>query len=142
MKNIKPKVVMSMGVWDLFHIGHLNLLERAKKLGDILIVGVGSDYSVQLEPRKKLKTYISSEDRLRIVSKNKDVDWAFLYGTYEDLEKSIEMIRPDLYVRGDDWVKDFPGKRKLDELKIPVKLLSYTKGISSSSIKNRIEGKK
>jgi len=132
------KTILTFGIFDLFHKGHLNLLQRAKEMGDILVVGVGSDYSVQLEPRKKLKTFIPSEDRLRIVSALKCVDWAFIYGTYYDLEQSIRVIKPDLYVRGDDWVEDFPGQRVLEELKIPIKLLGYTPNISSSSIKERI----
>ena len=134
------KVILTFGIFDLIHTGHLNLLERAKAEGDILIVGVGSDYSVNKEPRKKWKTIIPSEDRLRLVNALKCVDWAFIYGTYYDLEQAIRTIKPNLYVRGDDWVEDFPGKKILDELKIPCKLLPYTKEISSSSIKERIKG--
>lgn len=137
---MKNKIVLTFGIFDTFHIGHLNILEKAKKEGDILVVGVGSDYSVLIEPRKKLKTWYSFEDRLRIVSKNKDVDWTFGYGTYYDLEKAIEVLKPDLYIRGDDWVEDFPGKNVLDKLNIPIKLLSYTKGISSTEIKMRRKG--
>ena len=133
--------ILTFGIYDLFHIGHLNLLQKAKSLGDTLIVGVGSDYSVQQEPKKILKTFIKSEDRLRIISGLSCVDWAFIYGTYYDLEQSIRAIKPDLYVRGDDWVKDFPGKRVLDELKIPYKLLPYTKGISSSDIKEKLNAR-
>lgn len=136
------KTILTFGIFDLFHYGHLNLLQSAKEQGDILVVGVGSDYSVQLEQRKRLKTFISSEERLRIVSALRCVDWAFIYGTYYDLEQSIKVIRPDLYVRGDDWKEDFPGKKVLEKLKIPIKLLKYTEGISSTSIKERINNGK
>ena len=133
------KVILTFGIFDLIHTGHLNLLERAKAEGDILIVGVGSDYSVNKEPRKKWKTIIPSEDRLRLVNALKCVDWAFIYGTYYDLEQSIRAIKPDLYVRGDDWTKNFPGQKVLNELKIPIKLLEYTKGISTTLIRERIK---
>lgn len=129
---------MTFGIFDLYHDGHLNILENAKKEGDILVVGVGSDYSVKIEPKKKEKTWMTSETRLRIISKNRDVDWAFLYGTYYDLEQAIKIIKPDLYVRGDDWPVDFPGEKILRELKIPIKLLKYTEGISSTIIKERM----
>lgn len=131
--------VLTFGIYDLLHVGHLNLLERAKQEGDILIVGVGSDYSVSLEPRKKLKTIISSEQRARLISSLRCVDWVFVYGTYYDLEQSIRIIKPDLYVRGDDWSENFPGKKVLDELKTPIKLLPYTEGISSTQIKEKIK---
>jgi rfaE bifunctional protein nucleotidyltransferase chain/domain len=134
--------ILTFGIFDLFHTGHLNLLEKAKDQGDILIVGVGSDYSVSAEPKKKMKTVIPSEQRVRIINSLKCVDWAFIYGTYYDLEQAIRYIKPDLYVRGDDWIGDFPGKKVLDELKIPIKLLNYTNGISSTSIKERIKNVK
>ncbi len=129
--------VMTFMIGDLFHIGHLNLLKRAKGLGDILIVGVASDYAVDVESKKPLKTFIKSEDRLRIIQAIKEVDFAFLYSENCDLERAIEIIYPDVICRGDDW-KDFPGRSKAKELKIPIKYLSYTTRVSSTIIKEKI----
>lgn len=102
-----------------------------------MIVGVGSDYSVDLE-KKKQPTLIPSEQRLRIISALDCVDFTFLYSTYYDLEQSIRVINPDLYVRGDDWTEDFPGKKVLEELNIPIKFISYTKGVSTTEIKKKL----
>jgi len=59
----KPVTVMTFMVGDLLHVGHLRLLERAKKLGDRLIVGVASDYAVEIQPKKKLKPVINEDQR-------------------------------------------------------------------------------
>ena len=119
-------------VADLFHVGHLTLLERMSKMGDV-VVGIPCNWPIK-EYTKKIDPIISFEDRLRIVSACKFVDFAFGYANQEDLEKSIEYIKPDLYVRGDDW-RDFPGHEKIKKMKIPIKFLPYTMGVSSSGIK-------
>lgn len=135
---MRPRIVLTYGIMDLIHPGHLNLLIEAKKLGDRLVVGIGSDYSVNREPKKKWKTIMSSEDRALIVGSLRMVDAVFIYPDYEQLERMIEIIRPDVYVRGDDWTADFPGKKTLEKLRIPIEFVGYTKGISSTDIKKKV----
>lgn len=119
-------------VGDMFHRGHLNLLERASKLGEV-IVGVPTNWQIE-EYTKKVPLGIPFEDRLRIVSACKFVSWAFGYATDKDMTDSIQYIKPDLYVRGDDW-KDFPGKKELVKQRIKIKYLPYTTGISSTKLR-------
>lgn len=127
------KVLTSM-VGDLFHVGHLNLLEKASKLGNLIVCIPTSEGAFQAKGRKPV---ISFEDRLRIVNSLKFVTTTIGFYNNEHLDKIIELIRPDLFVRGDDW-PDFPGRTKLSELNIPIEFLPYTKGISSTLIKEKI----
>lgn len=129
--------VLTIGVWDLFHSGHLNLIKYAKSLGDILIVAVASDYAVEIEPRKKYKTVIKSEDRLRIIQNQSEVDFAYIYSENKDLEKSIELLKPDIICRGDDW-QNYPGKKIADRLKIKTMYFPNKGEISSTLIKESI----
>jgi len=129
------KKVMTLMCADLFHTGHLNLLERAKNLGDILIVGLPTNWTIK-EHTKGKDMVMSAEERLRIVQSCRYVDFAFIYTDVPSAERSIELLKPDLYVRGDDWV-DFPAKSKIVELKIPIKYLPYTLGVSTTDIRKR-----
>lgn len=95
------KTVITFGTFDLFHVGHLSILNRARKLGDRLIVGVSSD---ALNFSKKGRNPIYPQRaRLMIVSELKCVDAVFLE---ESLEQKIDYIRlwnADVLVMGDDW---------------------------------------
>lgn len=134
----KNKTVFTAGCFDLIHVGHLNLLKRAKALGDTLIVGIPSDYAIEIEPKKTRPPFISAEDRLRMVQALDCVDFAFIYAENKDLEKSIELLKPDIICRGDDW-HDYPGKKMADKMGIKTVYLPYTQGISSSIIKSKME---
>ena len=127
--------VLTFMVGDLFHTGHLNLLERASKLGKV-IVGVPSSWQIE-EYTKKKPVIISLEDRLRIISACKFVDYTFGYATDEDMIHSIDYIKPDIFFRGDDW-KDFPAIHKLKRMGCKIVFFPYTKGISSTEIKEKI----
>jgi cytidyltransferase-like protein len=128
------KRILTLVVCDILHDGHLNLFYEASKLGD-LYVGIASNW--QHEITKNKPVIMNLESRLRILSACKYVHLAYAYATDDDNRKMIEAIKPDLYVRGDDW-KDFPMKDKIDEMKIPIKYLKYTQGISSTQIKEAI----
>lgn len=95
------KRVITFGTFDVFHVGHINIIERAAELGDFLIVGVSSD---KLNYNKKNRYPIYSEtDRMKILSSLKYVDKVFLE---ESLDLKLEYIRTygaDLLVMGDDW---------------------------------------
>lgn len=125
---------MTVGVFDLFHSGHLNLLERASELGT-LIVGVPT--SEGAFRAKGERPIMSFEDRFRTINALKCVDMAIGFFDNTQLDKLIEFIQPDLWIRGDDW-KEFPGFTKLKKMKVPIKYLPYTLNISSSLIKDKI----
>ena len=92
--------VITFGTFDVFHIGHVNILKRAKEFGDLLIVGVSSD---SLNFSKKQRYPIYSQERIEIISSLKFVDHVFIE---ESLDLKLEYIRKyeaNLLVMGDDW---------------------------------------
>ncbi|NZA86468.1 adenylyltransferase/cytidyltransferase family protein, partial [Escherichia coli] len=89
------------GTFDVFHIGHVNILKRAKEFGDLLIVGVSSD-SLNFSKKQRYPIY-SQEERIEIISSLKFVDHVFIE---ESLDLKLEYIRKyeaNLLVMGDDW---------------------------------------
>ncbi len=122
------KKVITYGTFDLFHIGHLNLLKRAKKLGDYLIVGVSTD---EFNKVKGKKSIIPFEHRKAIVESIKYVDLVIPEKSWDQKFEDIKKYDVDILVMGDDW------KGKFDHLKkyVEVVYLPRTKGISSSMIK-------
>ena len=131
-----PKVVMTFMVADMFHSGHLNLLERAKALGDKLIVGIPTNWTIA-EHIKGKDPVIQAEDRLRIVQALKYVDFAFIYTDTDALKESIRLLRPDIVCRGDDW-KDFVGKDAAEEVGAEIVFLPYTQSISSTKLREKL----
>ena len=121
------------GVFDLFHIGHLNLLKNAKGLCDKLIVGVTVD---ELVAYKKKRAVIPFEERIEIVRSIKYVDAAI---PQEDLDKfkMWEKLHFDVLFVGDDWYGTEKWKnyeKEFEKEGIKIVYFPYTKGISSTKI--------
>lgn len=141
MKNKKYKIGYTCGVFDLFHVGHLNLLERCKEQCEILIVGVCNDEYV-----KKIKNtnpVYSEEQRVRIINALKAVDRADLVNIDETNDKILALKRFhfDVLFSGDDWKgsdRYIKTEEMFKELGVAVEYLPYTKGISTSRIKKCI----
>lgn len=125
--------VITFGTFDLFHIGHVNILERAASLGDQLIVGVSSD---ELNYAKKgFYPYFSITDRIKIISSIKFVDNVFIEESLEKKEDYISHYEADILVMGEDW------EGKFDYLTTICKViyLPRTENISTTSLKERIK---
>ena len=140
MEN-KMKIGYTQGVFDMFHIGHLNLLNRAKAQCDMLIVGVNSDALV--ESYKHKTPVICEEFRKEIVENIKAVDRAFIVNTLDKLE-ILEKIPFDTIFIGDDWKGSQRWSATQEALKkrgIDVVFLPYTQNISSSFLRNQKEEK-
>jgi glycerol-3-phosphate cytidylyltransferase len=120
--------VISFGTFDVFHVGHLRVLERAAALGDRLVVGVSAD---ALNVRKKGRAPVFSQaERLAIVSALKVVDEVFVEESLELKRDYILEHRADMLVMGDDW------SGKFDEFKnvCDVVYLPRTPAISTTAI--------
>lgn len=102
---MKMKRVITFGTFDVFHVGHVNILERAAALGEHLIVGVSSD---ELNFSKKQRYPIYSEqDRVKIISSLKFVDTVFIEESLEKKKEYIQTYDADVLVMGDDWTGRF-----------------------------------
>lgn len=126
------KTIITFGTYDLFHIGHLNIIKRAKKLGDKLVVGISTD---QLNYNKKnLYPIYSENNRKEIVSNLKDVDECFFEESLEKKREYILKYKADILVMGDDW------KGRFDEFSdiCDVIYLPRTPNVSSTDVKEII----
>ena len=114
----KKKIVLCHGVFDLFHVGHLNHINEAKRHGDILIISVTTDRYVNKGPGRP---FFSIKQRIQILSSIKNVD----YVTESDSPNSVEIIKkikPDVYFKGPDYInikEDFTGyiKKEINAVK-------------------------
>jgi rfaE bifunctional protein nucleotidyltransferase chain/domain len=101
---MNEKIVVTSGYFDPIHVGHIECLEKAKQLGDKLIVIVNNDNQAIL---KKGKPFMSEEDRCLIVSKLKMVDEVFLSIDQDrSVCKSIEYLKPHIFAKGGDRTSD------------------------------------
>jgi len=125
------KTVITYGTFDLFHVGHLRLLQRAKSLGDRLIVAVSTDDFNSIKGKKSI---IPFEQRAEIVSNVKCVHLVIPEMSWEQKLEDIKKYGVDIFVMGDDW------KGKFDNLKeyCQVVYLPRTEGISSSQIRETL----
>jgi len=97
--------VITFGTFDLFHIGHLNILERAKKYGDRLVVGISSD-ELNISKKNKAPVY-SFENRKDIIKGLRCVNSVFKEESLEDKKKYIIENNANLLIMGDDWEGKF-----------------------------------
>lgn len=126
------------GVFDLFHIGHLNLLKNAKSLCDKLIVGVTVDELVEYKGKKPV---IPFSERIEIVRNIKCVDVAVPQYDMDKLTACKKLGATVLFV-GDDWYNTDKWRKYEEEFKehgIKIIYFPYTKSISSTSVTERIK---
>ncbi|MFY0700001.1 MAG: pantoate--beta-alanine ligase [Bermanella sp.] len=122
------KRIITFGTFDVFHVGHINILERAKSEGDYLIVGVSSD---ELNFKKKSRYPIySQQDRVKILESLKFVDEVFIEESLELKAQYIQKFKAHLLVMGDDWAGRFDEMKEFCE----VKYLPRTPSISTTEI--------
>lgn len=127
------KIVFTNGCFDLLHIGHVNYLEQAKSLGDILVVGVNTDSSVRIlkGPTRPIQ---NEDDRAEILAALKAVDHAILFDEPTPLEL-IKMVKPDFLVKGGDWKPEqIVGSDYVMSYGGQVRSLKFIDGRSTTSI--------
>ena len=131
----KYKTGYTQGVFDMFHVGHLNLLNNAKEYCETLIVGVNSDKLVQ---NYKHKTPVINEnDRMEIVRNIKSVDKVILADTLDKMEM-LKKIHFDAIFIGSDWIGNprwEQTKEIMSEMDVDVIFLPHTEGVSSTILK-------
>lgn len=125
------RTVLTYGTFDLFHVGHVNILRRARMLGDKLIVGVSTD---EFNRKKGKKSIITFEDRCLILESCKYVDEIVPENSWDQKIGDIFNYNVDIFVMGDDWAGKFDYLSRYCK----VSYLSRTDGISSSMIKDSL----
>ena len=125
------KKVITYGTFDLLHYGHINLLRKAKSLGDYLIVGLSTDEFNNKDKNKEC--YFDYENRKSLLDAVRYVDLVIPEKNWEQKISDIQKYNVDVFLIGDDW------KGKFDYLKdfgVEVVYLPRTKEISTSKIKD------
>jgi len=124
--------VITFGTFDVFHVGHLRILERARQMGDYLLVGVSTDalnYS-----KKGRDTYYNQTERLEIISAIRYVDEVFLEESLELKRHYIQTYQADVLVMGNDWAGKFDEFRDICK----VEYLIRTPSISTTAVIEKI----
>jgi glycerol-3-phosphate cytidylyltransferase len=129
---MKNRNILTYGTFDMFHIGHLKLLERLKELGNRLIVAVSTD---EFNEIKGKKTIIPYAQRAEIVGAIKYVDMVIPENSWEQKVKDIKKYNIDIFAMGHDW------EGKFDELTkyCDVIYLQRTEGISTTVLKEQLK---
>lgn len=136
--NVKTIIGYTSGVYDLFHVGHLNLLKNAKSLCDKLIVGVSSD---ELVSYKNKKAVITHSERMQIVRSIKYVDTVVPQNDMDKF-KMWERLKFDIMFVGDDWFKSEKWQEldeQFKEVGVKIVYFPYTKGTSSTLINETLK---
>lgn len=138
MNNKHYKIGYTTGVYDMFHIGHLNILRRAKELCDFLVVGVTTD---ELCYKRKHKYPIINEtERMEIIRSIRYVDQAILQANMDKVA-TVKELGADVVFVGSDW-KNTPSwlnyEKEFKKLNCDVVYLDHTDGISSSILREKL----
>jgi len=140
LKSENAKIVFTNGCFDILHLGHVRYLKEAKKLGDVLILGLNSDASV-----KKLKgpdrPYVSELERAEILASLECVDYVVIFPETRP-DNLIRIVKPDIHVKGGDYaIDELPEKDLVERLGGKVVVIPPIKGRSTTNIIAKILGR-
>lgn len=136
LTNLRPrgkKVVFTNGCFKLIHIGHIQCLTRAKKLGDVLVVAINSDSSIR-SLKGKNRPIVSEKERMEIVATLGCVDYVVLFNESTPA-KLIEYLKPDILVKGADYkLKEIVGRCTVQKYGGKVKTIPLVKNRSTTRL--------
>lgn len=137
LKGERRKIVFTNGCFDLLHVGHVRYLEKAKKLGDVLVVGLNTDHSVKLIKGEN-RPIVPQKERAEILASLEFVDYVLLFNEPDPL-KIIKAIKPDVLVKGADWDKDkIVGREVIEESNGKVVRIPLIAGASTTNLIEKI----
>ena len=125
------RTVLTYGTYDVLHAGHINMLKRARALGDRLIVGISSD---EFNASKHKSALLNLDNRMTVVKAIRYVDEVIVEERWEQKVEDVKTYDVDVFVIGDDWAGEFDFLKEHCE----VVYLPRTEGISSTEIRNDI----
>lgn len=126
------RTVLTYGTFDLFHLGHVQLLKRARELGSRLVVGLSTD---EFNAMKGKKSVMSYEDRKAVLEACRYVDEVFAEEEWTQKKSDAVRLGADIFVMGDDWV----GKFDFMTENCKVVYLSRTPDVSSTYLKQKLQ---
>jgi rfaE bifunctional protein nucleotidyltransferase chain/domain len=130
-------VVFTNGCFDLLHAGHIRLFREARKLGDVLVVGVNNDASVR-RLKGPNRPVFPLRERLEVLSALTDIGGLISFGEDTPLQL-IRRLRPDVLVKGGDWKpEEVVGRAEVEAAGGRLVIVPYLEGRSSSSIIDRV----
>jgi rfaE bifunctional protein nucleotidyltransferase chain/domain len=134
---LEQRVVFTNGCFDILHLGHVEYLEAASQLGDVLVVGLNSDASVR-QLKGPTRPVLPQEARARILAALEFVEAVIIFNE-ETPEKLIEALRPDVLVKGGDYTEDqIAGASFVRSYGGEVVILPYIPGYSTTSLIQKI----
>lgn len=132
------KIVFTNGCFDILHIGHVRYLSKAKACGDILVVALNSDRSVQ-RVKGKNRPIVSENNRAEVIASLESVDFVTFFEQVSPYNL-ISLLQPDILVKGGDWKKNkIIGSDLVLNRGGKVKTIHYVKGKSTTSIISQIQ---
>jgi rfaE bifunctional protein nucleotidyltransferase chain/domain len=139
LREQNKKIVFTNGCFDILHRGHIEYLTKAKEFGDVLIVGLNSDTSVQ-RLKGKDRPINSESDRARILDALKPVDYVVIFEEDTPL-RLIQMVKPDVLVKGGDYkVEEIVGSEYVMSYGGKVEIIPFVEGKSTTKIIQKIKG--
>ena len=136
IKNLKARgkrIVFTNGCFDLLHLGHVRYLEKARSLGDVLVVGVNSDSSVRKLKGSK-RPILPEKERTEILSGLGCVDYITIFNEADPL-KLITSLKPNLLVKGGDWTREqIVGREVVERSGGELVIIPFVKGASTSNV--------
>ena len=137
LKKQNKKIVTTNGVFDILHLGHVKYLESAKKLGDVLIVGVNTDASVK--QNKSDKRPINDEkSRIGVLAGLESIDYAFLFNE-KDPRSWLLKIKPDVHVKAGDYkMHQIIEKDAVEKNGGKIRIAKAENGYSTTNLINKI----
>lgn len=137
LKRRHRKVVFTNGCFDILHVGHVKYLDKARRLGDVLVIGLNSDVSVR-KIKGSARPVNKEDDRACVLSALNFVDYITIFNETTP-EALIKKIKPDVLVKGGDWkINDIVGARFVKSYGGRVSAIPFVKGYSTTSLIKKI----
>lgn len=137
LRKDRKRVVFTNGTFDIIHRGHVDYLQKAKRLGDVLIVGLNTDASIRRIKGKK-RPINPNADRAAVLAALVPVDYLCFFGENTP-ERLIKLLVPDVLVKGADWKVDrIVGKDIVERNGGRVRTIRLTRGKSTTGIISRV----
>ncbi len=132
-KQEGKKIVFTNGCYDLLHVGHVRCFQQARKLGDVLVVGLNSDRSVR-GLKGAPRPIVPEEERAEVLAALECVDYVTIFDQ-DNPRDIIAQVKPDILVKGGDWAVDtIVGRDIVESYGGKVLSLPLTEGVSTTAI--------